>query len=81
MVTELFRHCWQDKKKVACRHDWHQTANQVVITIYAKNANPQHSYVEANRTVVSPQPVHTSNLIALCDAGGGWNFTLSLGDS
>ncbi|XP_036452006.1 cysteine and histidine-rich domain-containing protein 1 [Colossoma macropomum] len=50
------KHCWthkQDKKKVACRHDWHQTANQVVVTIYAKNANPEHSYVEANRTVLT----------------------------
>ncbi|XP_062849407.1 cysteine and histidine-rich domain-containing protein 1 [Trichomycterus rosablanca] len=47
------KHCWfqkQDKKKVACRFDWHQTGNQVVITIYAKNASPDHSYVEANQT-------------------------------
>lgn len=54
MVIELF--CWQDKKKVACRYDWHQTGNQVVVTIYAKNTNPEHSYVEANSTVVSPYP-------------------------
>ncbi|XP_060730802.1 cysteine and histidine-rich domain-containing protein 1 [Tachysurus vachellii] len=50
------KHCWvqkQDKKKVACRNDWHQTGNQVVVTIYAKNANPEHSYVEANRTVLT----------------------------
>ncbi|XP_030635543.1 cysteine and histidine-rich domain-containing protein 1 [Chanos chanos] len=50
------KHRWipkQDKKKVACRHDWHQTANQVVVTIYAKNAHPEHSYVEANRTVLT----------------------------
>lgn len=45
--------CVQDKKKVACRHDWHQTGNTVVVTIYAKNANPEASSVEANRTVVS----------------------------
>lgn len=38
---------------MACRHDWHQTGAQVVVTIYAKNSNPQHSYVETNRTVVS----------------------------
>ncbi|NP_001003457.1 uncharacterized protein LOC445063 [Danio rerio] len=50
------KHCWipkQDKKKVACRHDWHQTGSQVVVTIYAKNCNPDHSYVEANRTVLT----------------------------
>lgn len=49
----------QDKKKVACRHDWHQTGKQVVVTIYAKNSSPEHSYVEANRTVVSSDQ-HTS---------------------
>ncbi|XP_023653416.2 cysteine and histidine-rich domain-containing protein 1 [Paramormyrops kingsleyae] len=50
------KHRWipkQDKKKVACRYDWHQTGNQVVITLYAKNANPEHSYVEANRTMLT----------------------------
>nr|XP_057924942.1 cysteine and histidine-rich domain-containing protein 1 [Doryrhamphus excisus] len=52
------KHRWipkQDKKKVACRHDWHQTANNVVMSIYAKNANPDISSVEANGTVVSCQ--------------------------
>lgn len=49
-------HRWtpkQDKKKVACRHDWHQTSNTVVLTIYAKNTNPEFSCIEANQTVVS----------------------------
>uniref|UniRef100_A0A8C2YZ76 CS domain-containing protein n=1 Tax=Cyclopterus lumpus TaxID=8103 RepID=A0A8C2YZ76_CYCLU len=52
------KHRWvpkQDKKKVACRYDWHQTGNDVVVTIYAKNANPQLSSIEANRTVLSCQ--------------------------
>ncbi|XP_039996269.1 cysteine and histidine-rich domain-containing protein 1 [Xiphias gladius] len=52
------KHRWvpkQDKKKVACRHDWHQTGNNVVVTIYAKNANPESSCIEANRTVLSCQ--------------------------
>ncbi|XP_029941382.1 cysteine and histidine-rich domain-containing protein 1 [Salarias fasciatus] len=56
-------HRWipkQDKKKVACRHDWHQTGNNVVVTIYAKNANPQLSSVNANRTVLSCQ-IHFEN--------------------
>ncbi|CAB1351382.1 unnamed protein product [Coregonus sp. 'balchen'] len=50
------KHRWVQKvnnKKVACRHDWHQTATQVYVTIYAKNANPELSYVEANRTVLT----------------------------
>uniref|UniRef100_A0A8C7WV10 CS domain-containing protein n=1 Tax=Oryzias sinensis TaxID=183150 RepID=A0A8C7WV10_9TELE len=50
------KHSWvpkQDKKKVACRHDWHQTRNAVVITIYAKNALPEFCTIEANQTVVS----------------------------
>ncbi|KAL6118249.1 itgb1bp2 [Pungitius sinensis] len=50
------KHRWvpkQDKKKVACRYDWHQTGNDVVISIYAKNANPELSRIEANRTVLS----------------------------
>lgn len=46
----------QDKKKVACRHDWHQTGNSVVLTIYAKNANADLCCVEANGTVVSVSP-------------------------
>nr|XP_061817104.1 cysteine and histidine-rich domain-containing protein 1-like isoform X1 [Nerophis lumbriciformis] len=52
------KHCWlpkQDKKKVACRHDWHQTANNVVVSIYAKNTNPGISCIEANGTVVTCQ--------------------------
>uniref|UniRef100_A0A3B5B5F6 Cysteine and histidine-rich domain-containing protein 1-like n=1 Tax=Stegastes partitus TaxID=144197 RepID=A0A3B5B5F6_9TELE len=60
------KHCWvpkQDKKKVACRHDWHQTANNVVLTIYAKNTNPELSSIEANQTVVSCQIQFESNKI------------------
>uniref|UniRef100_A0A3Q0RGM1 Zgc:92429 n=1 Tax=Amphilophus citrinellus TaxID=61819 RepID=A0A3Q0RGM1_AMPCI len=52
------KHRWipkQDKKKVACRYDWHQTGNSVVVSIYAKNANPELCSIEANRTVVSCQ--------------------------
>ncbi|KAF3837343.1 hypothetical protein F7725_004807 [Dissostichus mawsoni] len=48
-------HRWvpkQDKKKVACRYDWHQTGENVIVTIYAKNANPKFSSIEANGTVV-----------------------------
>ncbi|XP_070710494.1 cysteine and histidine-rich domain-containing protein 1 [Pempheris klunzingeri] len=52
------KHCWvpkKDKKKVACRYDWHQTGSNVVVTIYAKNANPEFSCIEANQTVISCQ--------------------------
>ncbi|XP_026208151.1 CHORD and p23_melusin_like domain-containing protein [Anabas testudineus] len=60
------KHCWvpkQDKKKVACRHDWHQTGNSVVVTIYAKNANPDASSIEANRTVLSCEIQFENNKI------------------
>ncbi|TNM93676.1 hypothetical protein fugu_001852 [Takifugu bimaculatus] len=60
------RHCWvtkKDKKKVACRHDWHQTGNSVVLTIYAKNANADLCCVEANRTVLSCQIQFEDNKI------------------
>lgn len=52
------KHRWvlkQDKKKVACRFDWHQTGNNVVVTIYAKSANPEFCCIEANQTVLSCQ--------------------------
>lgn len=35
-----------------CRFDWHQTGSQVIISIYAKNAIPELSYVDANSTTV-----------------------------
>ncbi|XP_030286943.1 cysteine and histidine-rich domain-containing protein 1 [Sparus aurata] len=60
------KHRWipkQDKKKVACRHDWHQTGNNVVVTIYAKNANPDLTCIEANRTVLSCQIQFEDNKI------------------
>ncbi|XP_014857648.1 PREDICTED: cysteine and histidine-rich domain-containing protein 1-like [Poecilia mexicana] len=60
------KHRWvakQDKKKVACRHDWHQTANTVVVTIYAKNSNPDFCSIEANPTVLICQIQFESNKI------------------
>uniref|UniRef100_A0A8C6L5K0 Zgc:92429 n=1 Tax=Nothobranchius furzeri TaxID=105023 RepID=A0A8C6L5K0_NOTFU len=60
------KHRWipkQDKKKVACRYDWHQTGNSVVLTIYAKNSNPDSCSIEANQTVVSCQIQFESNKI------------------
>ncbi|XP_045920935.1 cysteine and histidine-rich domain-containing protein 1 [Micropterus dolomieu] len=60
------KHRWtakQDKKKVACRHDWHQTGNNVVITIYAKNTNPELSCIEGNQTVLSCQIQFEDNKI------------------
>ncbi|XP_067903559.1 cysteine and histidine-rich domain-containing protein 1-like [Heterodontus francisci] len=51
------KHLWTkkeaDKKLVGCRHDWHQTGSVVVITIYAKTSNPERSYVDANRTMLT----------------------------
>ncbi|XP_028261573.1 cysteine and histidine-rich domain-containing protein 1 [Parambassis ranga] len=60
------KHRWtpkQDKKKVACRHDWHQTGNNVVVTIYAKNANPEVTSIQANRTVLLCQIQFENNKI------------------
>uniref|UniRef100_UPI0037E8F935 cysteine and histidine-rich domain-containing protein 1 isoform X2 n=1 Tax=Semicossyphus pulcher TaxID=241346 RepID=UPI0037E8F935 len=60
------KHRWvpkQDKKKVACRYDWHQTGNNVVVTIYAKNAHPDLTCIEANRTVLSCQIQFEDNKI------------------
>uniref|UniRef100_UPI00398ECFA5 cysteine and histidine-rich domain-containing protein 1-like isoform X2 n=1 Tax=Pristiophorus japonicus TaxID=55135 RepID=UPI00398ECFA5 len=51
------KHMWvktdAGNKVVPCRHDWHQTGGQVIITIYAKNSIPELSYVEANSTVLN----------------------------
>lgn len=51
------QHMWvkkdAGKKVVPCRHDWHQTGGVVTVTIYAKNAIPELSYVEANSSVVT----------------------------
>ncbi|XP_077448793.1 cysteine and histidine-rich domain-containing protein 1 [Stigmatopora argus] len=50
------QHLWKKKdegKKLApCRFDWHQTGSQVIISIYAKNAAPELSYVDANSTTL-----------------------------
>uniref|UniRef100_A0A8C6PJ53 Cysteine and histidine-rich domain-containing protein 1 n=1 Tax=Nothobranchius furzeri TaxID=105023 RepID=A0A8C6PJ53_NOTFU len=42
----------EGKKVVPCRFDWHQTGTQVIISIYAKNAVPELSYVDANSTTL-----------------------------
>ncbi|XP_060688760.1 cysteine and histidine-rich domain-containing protein 1-like isoform X2 [Hemiscyllium ocellatum] len=51
------KHLWTkkeaDKKLVGCRHDWHQTGSEVVITVYAKTSNPELSYIDANRTMLT----------------------------
>ncbi|XP_072126876.1 cysteine and histidine-rich domain-containing protein 1 isoform X3 [Mobula birostris] len=50
------KHLWtkkeSDKKLVGCRYDWHQTGSTVVLTVYAKTSSPEHSYVDANQTMV-----------------------------
>lgn len=50
------KHLWKKrdtgKKVVPCRFDWHQTGNQVIISIYAKTSIPEMSYVEANSTTL-----------------------------
>ncbi|CAF91127.1 unnamed protein product, partial [Tetraodon nigroviridis] len=51
-------HCWssrKDQRKVSCRHDWHQTSSSVVVSVYARTADPAQSRVEANSTLLSCQ--------------------------
>uniref|UniRef100_A0AAX7VH65 Cysteine and histidine-rich domain-containing protein 1 n=1 Tax=Astatotilapia calliptera TaxID=8154 RepID=A0AAX7VH65_ASTCA len=50
--THLWRKKDAGKKVVPCRFDWHQTGTQVIISIYAKNAVPELSYVDANSTTL-----------------------------
>lgn len=51
------KHLWtkidSDKKLVGCRYDWHQTGGMVVLTVYAKTSNPEHSHVDANQTMLT----------------------------
>ncbi|KAK2828358.1 hypothetical protein Q5P01_019392 [Channa striata] len=51
--AHLWRKKDEGKKVVPCRFDWHQTGSQVIISIYAKNAVPELSYVEANSTTLN----------------------------
>uniref|UniRef100_A0A8D0ASK9 Cysteine and histidine-rich domain-containing protein 1 n=1 Tax=Sander lucioperca TaxID=283035 RepID=A0A8D0ASK9_SANLU len=51
--THVWRKKDAGKKVVPCRFDWHQTGSQVIISIYAKNAVPELSYVEANSTTLN----------------------------
>lgn len=37
-----------DKKVVQCRYDWHQTATDVIVSIYAKKYHYEHSLIEVN---------------------------------
>lgn len=51
-------HLWvqpPEKQKVSCRYDWHQTSSLVVITVYAKTAQPDSTKVLANRTQLDIQ--------------------------
>ena len=51
------RHVWKipkdDKRFKYCRRDWHQTGGHVIISMFAKNCDPQESSVEANQTKMS----------------------------
>ncbi len=37
------------KKVTACRYDWHQTATFVIMSVFAKVAQPSESWVDVNR--------------------------------
>lgn len=56
-------------KKAACRYDWHQTGSLVVISIYAKGANPEKSFVDANAVKVQ---------VSICFGDNAFNEELIL---
>jgi cysteine and histidine-rich domain-containing protein len=48
---ESGKHKWEndgEHAKVACRWDWHQTASNVVVAVYAKNYDYKRSFVKVN---------------------------------
>lgn len=48
---ESGKHKWEqdgDHAKVSCRWDWHQTASNVVVAVYAKNYDYKRSFVKVN---------------------------------
>ncbi|KAK7497406.1 hypothetical protein BaRGS_00011450 [Batillaria attramentaria] len=55
---EVGKHVWvkskeQQAAEASCRVDWHQTGPIVCISIFAKTADPEKSYFEANRVKLS----------------------------
>ena len=49
------KHAWMKpsevaEKKSTCRYDWHQTAKNVIVSIYAKTCDPEKCIVMANET-------------------------------
>ncbi|XP_027692570.1 integrin beta-1-binding protein 2 isoform X2 [Vombatus ursinus] len=46
----LGRHVWKKQQWVSCRHDWHQTASVVVVTVYGQSPLPALSWVKASPT-------------------------------
>ena len=47
--TFLITYSWQEaEKNSSCRIDWHQTASHVTVSVFAKVANPEKSWVEVN---------------------------------
>nr|XP_054753389.1 cysteine and histidine-rich domain-containing protein 1-like [Lytechinus pictus] len=39
----------EEKKLVACRHDWHQTGKMAVLSVYSKKSDPSATVVQANQ--------------------------------
>lgn len=43
----------QQETTVDCRYDWHQTAENAFIIVYAKEYDPKLSYIKANQIFLS----------------------------
>ncbi|XP_015183253.1 PREDICTED: cysteine and histidine-rich domain-containing protein [Polistes dominula] len=69
-------HYWTSKnnnKKVQCRMDWHQTPAFVVVSIYAKNYDPDRSSVRIN-------PIHLTMDLFLVEENSTYNLDIELNE-
>ena len=59
-------------QSVACRYDWHQTAEKVTVAVYAKKFDPDSSFVDLN-------PVRMKIHIYFPEQGGSFDEDICLG--
>lgn len=59
-------HAWanpNEKKIVECRHDWHQTGDQVNFTVYAKKVHPDRCAISCNPVKLEVEIVFGENQV------------------